>query len=248
MLKQNTQWQPIINIITIVYNDVENIEKTLKSVLNQSYENIHYIVIDGGSSDGTRQLIEKYQDKLFAFLSEKDTGISDAFNKGTRLAEGDYINYMNSGDVFINNQSVSIFADAIVESKADVITAFSKFVDKRIPKKIVSDATFIGERSMISHQASFISKALFDKYGLYDEDFRIRMDYEFWLRVLPHSSLFFINDTLVDYADGGISGQNSGKNFKEEIKAQIKNLPSITLVICLVKSSLKYFIKRLIGK
>lgn len=68
MLKQNTQWQPIINVITIVYNDVENIEKTLKSVLNQSYENIHYIVIDGGSTDGTRQLIEKYQDKLFAFF------------------------------------------------------------------------------------------------------------------------------------------------------------------------------------
>ncbi|MGJ8645372.1 MAG: glycosyltransferase family 2 protein [Marinomonas colpomeniae] len=238
---------PLISIITIVYNDVENIEKTIKSILEQSYKNIQYIVVDGASSDGTKTILEKYKDNIDVFISENDTGISDAFNKGTKLVKGDYINYMNSGDSFIDNNSLLKFVHAIVDSNSDVVTAFSRFSNSRIPKKVVSNTSFINKKSMISHQASFISKKLFDQYGLYDETFKVRMDYEFWLRVLPHSTLFFINETLVDYADGGISGKNTKLNFDEEVRAQRKNLNFIKREFYFVDSTLRYILKKVLS-
>lgn len=245
---ENNKEQPVISIVTIVYNDFENIEKTIKSILSQSYNNVQYIIVDGASTDGTKEIIEKYKDSVDVFLSERDSGISDAFNKGTQLAKGEYINYMNSGDTFIDNDSLSFFVDKIVNTQADVVTAFSRFVDSKIPKTTLSNCSHISKKAMISHQASFISMSLFEKYGLYDEDFKVRMDYEFWIRVLPKSSLYFIDEILVDYSDGGVSGQSSNINYREEIRAQIKNLKSITLLFCLFKSTIKFVAKKIFKK
>ncbi|MDO7743187.1 MAG: glycosyltransferase, partial [Pedobacter sp.] len=105
--------QPKLSVITIVYNNVRDIERTMLSVLNQTYQNIEYIIIDGLSNDGTKDIIYKYKERLAQFISEKDKGIYDAMNKGLALATGDYVLFMNSGDEIYALETVStIFATA----------------------------------------------------------------------------------------------------------------------------------------
>ena len=99
--------KPLISIITVVYNDIENIEETILSVLSQTYDNIEFIVIDGASNDGTVDVIKKYDKKIDYWISEKDGGIFDAMNKGIKLSKGDYINFMNSGDFFTSPDLVN---------------------------------------------------------------------------------------------------------------------------------------------
>ena len=102
--------KPLITIITVVLNDEENIESTIQSVLNQKYDNIQYVIIDGDSKDNTKKIIEKYKDKIDTFVTEKDKGIYDAFNKGLRLAKGDLLGFVNSGDV-LTKESLCILVD-----------------------------------------------------------------------------------------------------------------------------------------
>lgn len=102
--------KPLITIITVVLNDEENIESTIQSVLNQKYDNIQYVIIDGDSNDNTKKIIEKYKDKIDTFVTEKDKGIYDAFNKGLKLAKGDLLGFVNSGDV-LTQESLCILVD-----------------------------------------------------------------------------------------------------------------------------------------
>src|SRR5689334_2229074 len=98
--------KPILSVITVVYNNAADIERTLLSVLNQSYKGIEYIVVDGASTDGTLQIIEKYKDRITKLISEKDNGIYDAMNKGLASATGDYVLFMNSADEFYSADTV----------------------------------------------------------------------------------------------------------------------------------------------
>src|ERR1700761_5977921 len=101
-------WQPTLSVITIVYNNVRDIERTMLSVLDQSYQNIEYIIVDGASTDGTLDIIKKYGNRIARLISEKDEGIYDAMNKGLAAATGDYVLFMNSGDEFHSADTVSV--------------------------------------------------------------------------------------------------------------------------------------------
>jgi glycosyltransferase involved in cell wall biosynthesis len=110
--------QPILSVITVVYNNAADIERTMLSVVNQTYKGIEYIVVDGGSIDGTLQIIEKYKDRIAKLISEKDKGIYDAMNKGLAIATGDYVLFMNSADEFYSADTVAnVFA---AEPNADI--------------------------------------------------------------------------------------------------------------------------------
>ena len=101
--------QPLITVVTVVYNDVKHIEDTILSVVNQTYPNIEYIIIDGGSTDGTVDIIKKYADHIAYWVSEPDKGIYDAMNKGLKKATGEWVNFMNSGDCFAQSKTLLLF-------------------------------------------------------------------------------------------------------------------------------------------
>ena len=103
--------KPILSVITVVRNCVDVIEDTILSVINQSYSNIEYVIIDGNSSDGTKDIINKYKSKIDLYISENDKGIYDAMNKGISNVNGKYVNFMNAGDVFFNNNICQLFAE-----------------------------------------------------------------------------------------------------------------------------------------
>ncbi|MGB4773584.1 MAG: glycosyltransferase family 2 protein [Daejeonella sp.] len=165
-------FQPCLSVVTIVYNNVKDIERTLLSVLNQTYPNIQYIVIDGASTDGTLELIKKHQDKIAIFLSEKDDGIYHAMNKGLSLSTGDYVLFMNSGDEIYSPGTVErVFATAddadIYYGETEMYNAQWQSLGRRrhnAPKHFTWKSFKYGMN--ISHQAIYIKRSLIQSYDL----------------------------------------------------------------------------------
>lgn len=170
---------PLISIITVVYNGQKYLEETIKSVTSQTYENIEYIIIDGGSTDGTLDIIRKYEEKITYWVSERDRGIYDAMNKGVTVSNGDWINFMNAGDRFYSADTVSnIFAkerincDIIYGDLALDYGAFSRYQKALRIKHIWKGMIF-------SHQSCFISGNLHRKKS-YSLEYSIGADFDFF--------------------------------------------------------------------
>lgn len=198
-----------ISIITINYNDKIGLEKTIKSVLDQTYNDFEFIVIDGGSNDGSKELIEEYQDEISYWVSEPDKGVYNAMNKGIRIATGDFVIFMNSGDRFNSN---TIIAEITPEfnSKFDIYygnnykeTESSKRL-KTYPEKL-SFSFFYS--SSLNHQSTFIRKSLFEKHFYYNENYKIVSDWEFFIYVICHENVGYkyLNKTISVYDFTGIS-------------------------------------------
>ncbi len=201
-----------ISIITINYNDAIGLEKTVQSVIKQNYAAIEYIVIDGNSTDGSKEIMEKYRDHFAYSVSEKDSGIYNAMNKGIKASTGDYLLFMNSGDVLIDDADII----AICQQKlSEDIVAFDCYLEK--DNQIVGRRThdekptlFYVYKNGFKHQSTFIKRKLFEAFGLYDEQYRIAGDYEFWVRCFMKSSTTSKSYTIpiAIFQLGGIS-QNS---------------------------------------
>lgn len=203
-----------ISIITISFNNKEGLEHTLLSVVNQSGINaeFEYIVIDGGSKDGSKDVIEKYADKITYWVSEPDKGIYNAMNKGIQKATGEYLLFMNSGDVLVPEPDILRRCQDLLQED---IVAFDCFLQR--DDAIVSRRTHIEKPTLFyafcngfKHQSTFIKKSLFDTYGLYDERYKIAGDYEFWIRTLlqPKTTAKGYTLPIAIFELGGIS-QNS---------------------------------------
>lgn len=178
---------PKISIITPSFNQGAFVEQTIKSVLNQSYQNIEYIVIDGGSSDGTPEVIQRYADRLAYWVSEKDNGQTDALNKGFRRASGDVVAYLNSDDLyepealcrvaqeFRQNRDCRWMAGDCVFFNAD---------GEQLMRPTIPETRWPWLRHWVISQPSvFWRRSLFDEYGFFDERLHFCMDYEYWLRL-----------------------------------------------------------------
>ncbi|MDR3011440.1 MAG: glycosyltransferase [Sphingobacterium sp.] len=220
---------PKISIITIVYNDVKNIEKTIKNVLfEQEYSNKEYIIIDGGSTDGTLEIVNKYRDKISAVISEKDQGISDAFNKGTKQASGDLVGLINSGDYYEPN-ILSEIAHLFLKSDPNIpfrvihgkLTLFNSQTSKTYLPKGLDTFTF---QMPIWHPTCFVSREVYIKMQ-YDLDYKIAMDYDLFSRIYADKGAFyFLDKTVAHMNTEGISNVNATKGFDEVCKASMKNL------------------------
>lgn len=175
-----------ISIITVSYNEENTIEKTILSVLNQTYNNVEYIIIDGNSTDNTTSIIKKYQKKIDVVISEKDNGIFDAQNKGIKISSGDYLFFLNAGDYIQNNQTI----ERIVSQKLNKDIVYGDIVfelnsgkkyRKNSPDKIRNLNMFV---ESVPHPAIFFNKEIFEKYGYYDTKYQISADYDFILKAI----------------------------------------------------------------
>jgi len=219
--KKNNNEDVLISIITVVYNGEEFLEKTIKSVINQTYKNIEYIIIDGDSTDRTIEIIEKYKDKISYWVSEKDGGIYDAMNKGISIATGDFINFLNADDIIYKSNSIEnivkdmVSKDSVYYSRASII---SDKVNWMYPNFEVKDYTKWIKLNLPNHQTMFFPKSFYKKY-FYDLRLKIGADDDYKLFALKNHNVKFIDLIFVEFQRGGVSSNHKNfKLFKQRIK------------------------------
>jgi glycosyltransferase involved in cell wall biosynthesis len=208
---------PLISIITVVYNNEKDIRNAIESVLDQNYEYIEYIVIDGGSDDGTIDVINEYRDHISVFISETDNGIYDALNKGISHSSGDFIAILHSDDLFCNSRVVSNIANKISQSSRLELYFSDMVIVDRASDKVLRYYTasffkpwMLRIGYMPPHPTCFIKKKLFDEFGLYSLDYKIASDFDFLVRIFFGREIkwSYLNQVTVKMKQGGIS--NSG--------------------------------------
>lgn len=209
---------PLITVVTVVYNGQDSIRDTIESCINQSYPNVEYIVIDGASNDSTTEIISKFQNSIAYFLSEPDSGIYDAMNKAIKVAKGEWINFMNCGDVFVNNDVLHLIADAISKDKsnADIIygNTIFKFKDFFLKQKPM-DLNRIKREMAFCHQSSFVKMNII-KSDNFDLKYKLSADFEMMNRFYYQNKIFKYVDQYIsvfDQTDG-----STLRNFKQSIK------------------------------
>lgn len=211
--------QPILSVITVVYNNVDDIERTLLSVINQTYPNIEYIVIDGASTDGTLQIIEKYKDRIAKLISEPDKGIYDAMNKGLAHAMGDYVIFMNSADEFYSTETVAnVFAAApdadIYYGETEMIGPDNGSLGQRRHKAPENFTWRDFKYGMsISHQAIYIRRSLVKSYDL---RYHLSADID-WVLYAAKKAKTIVNvrQYVAKYKVGGMSKHKHRQSLME---------------------------------
>ena len=246
-------YKKLLTIVTVVKNDVNNIEKTIKSIISQKNINIEYIIIDGKSKDGTIKKIYKYKKKIDRIIVEKDNGIYQAMNKGIKFAGGKYIGFCNSGDL-INKKGISIILKNLLEN-TDVLFATVKrhYLGKTIIKSGYNlNRLRYNFDFATSHSTGFYVRSELHKiYGGYDTRFKCSSDYDFYYRILRDKKLN-INHTpknkIVGIVQrGGFSSTFSPlAHLNEETKIRVKDKQNLILVsLIYINSLLKIFIKKI---
>ena len=202
-----------LSVITINYNDAKGLERTIKSVISQSYHDFEFIVIDGGSSDGSQDIIKKYERHIDYWVSEPDGGIYQGMNKGLRQAQGDYVNFMNSGDRFYSFDALErIFS---LGTDADIITGTHVgSPHPNVGKDGISLYTLC--TGAVDHQASFIKRNVALRHP-YDEKYKIVSDWKFFIEalVIDNCSFFYTETIVVDVDMNGISNTAIDLNRRE---------------------------------
>jgi glycosyltransferase involved in cell wall biosynthesis len=205
-----------VSIITVTFNSEKYLEDTLVSIFSQSYPDIESIVIDGKSTDGTLSILQKYQNKI-TYISEPDTGIYDAMNKGIELATGDIIGILNSDDVLFDNEIIN---KVVYSFSSDVVCVYGNVILVNESNKIVrnySSASFklkdFEFGHMPPHPSFYVRKEAFQKFGYYNTSFKISADYDLLLRFLYIHKLKskYLDFILVKMRDGGISSSIKNK-------------------------------------
>lgn len=202
-----------VSIITVSFNSRSTIEETILSVLSQDYKNIEYIIIDGKSSDGTVEIINKYSSQVSKFISEPDLGIYDAINKGIKLSSGEIVGILNSDDVLAHPNVISNIVDVFYEKdKTDMVfgdvlfvNAFNKVVRKYSSKNW--SPSKLGFGYMPAHPTLYCKRNLFEKYGNYRTDLKIAGDFELIIRYFTKANIAFhyIEEVIVIMKIGGVS-------------------------------------------
>jgi glycosyltransferase involved in cell wall biosynthesis len=214
-----------VSIVTIVYNGAETLLRAMDSVLNQTYSDIEYILIDGGSTDGSLDLIKEKEGQIYYFCSEPDNGISDAFNKGLSHCTGDVIGILNSDDWYeldTVEKVVSIFQ----KESVDIVHGDMQFrgKDDNICR-FTADHTKLKSEMTVNHLSIFIKKECYEKWGVFSEQYKYAMDYDLILRFYLSGAKFkYLPEVLVNMSNDGISAQKWSAAFYETYMIKKKNL------------------------
>lgn len=211
--------QTKISIVTVAYNEIHSIESTILSILNQTYSNIEYIIVDGGSTDGTVDVIKKYNSKITNWVSEKDNGLYDAMNKGMNMATGDFLILINAGDKLFSNEIVGEFVDKV---KPNIDIAYGK-AELFYKNKNIYKPTAKKIKTNPCHNAIFFSRSVY-KNNKHNTDYTISADSVFIKQMLQKYSSQYITDlTVCRFELGGVSNYyNSYKQFKQHLSDRRK--------------------------
>lgn len=214
-----------LSIITVNLNNKAGLQKTIDSVISQTFKDFEWIVIDGGSTDGSKELIEKYSEYISYWVSEPDKGIYNAMNKGVRVAQGEYLQFLNSGDSLYSHDTLSLIFNS--NPTKDIILG-----------NIISDGKIlkgIGSRKSISlldfyyssvlHPGSYCKRVLFERYGYFDETLLICSDWKFFIVtiILHNASVRYIDKTLVNFDSLGISSKRENVQRIRTEKTKVLN-------------------------
>tara|TARA_E500000178_G_scaffold327737_1_gene357085 strand:+ start:491 stop:1243 length:753 start_codon:yes stop_codon:yes gene_type:complete len=224
-----------VSIITVSLNSEKTIEKTINSVISQDHKNIEYIIIDGGSKDNTLKIVNKYKSSITKIISEKDKGIYDGINKGIQIATGDIISLIHSNDIFVDTNVISKI-DNIFKNNTDfdiilANLAFKKNLNEERITRYYSAKNFKPWMLRIGfsppHSSAFFRSEVFKQVGLYQTNFKIAGDFEYFVRCFLKYKLKFnyLNECLVYMSTGGTSGKNmlsyliSSKEINQSLKS-----------------------------
>lgn len=250
--KKSFENKPLISVITVVYNGEKYLEETIQSVINQTYDNVEYIIIDGGSTDGTLDIIKKYEDKIDYWVSERDKGIYDAMNKGIKLFIGDFIVFLNAGDSIYEYNIFNLIFKNKINFINDIIYGHAQLINSDNSKgKIVKAPSSISYKDfakgmIVCHQSLIISRR---KILLYNLEYKLVSDHDWIIKILKETSkITFLDLPLCNYLLEGISDNNFYLCWKERLIIIKKNFSFfyylknyITFLIRILKKIIKRF-------
>lgn len=236
-----------ISVITVVYNDVHNLEKTILSLKSQNVSNLEFLVIDGGSSDGTDQLIQKHREFINIFISETDEGIYNAMNKGVRLASGEWISFLNAGDVYKAN-SLSIVSDALSKRTDQELLAFScEYISEEGYTYIHTPTSQVNE--VLPHPSVFAHRDLFSKFGYFDESYKIFADAVWLQQVKLNCNVSYFSAVITEMDGTGLSSKINLDFIRECFRfRRVENNLLFAILLAIIKPIGGSIISRLLGK
>lgn len=217
-----------VSIITVTYNSVATVEQTLRSVIGQAFDNIEYIIIDGASTDGTLEIINKYKSNISKIVSEKDKGLYDALNKGIKLATGDVIGILHSDDFYIHNNVLRDYVNVFEKQKCDAVYSDLYYVKAEDTNKIVrkwksgmyKPGAFLNGW-MPPHPTFFVKKTVYEKHGLFNTSFKTAADYELMLRFIHKYNIHLAY--LPEYTVKMRVGGKSNASVKNRVNANLED-------------------------
>lgn len=216
-----------ISVITVCYNSEKTIEKTIQSILSQTYDNIEYIVIDGNSQDNTCKVIEKYADKINYFISEPDTGMYNAMNKGIKVATGDWVFILNSDDLFYEDISIEVAVKNLTKFKGDILLG-DIYLDHEITPEVHNRVrsykylnTMQAHYEGLYQQAMFYKKSLFEEYCYFDESYKLAADVDWFYKLYKKLKIKYTSDIYCKFLIGGRSSSEAYKKLCDEERAKM---------------------------
>ena len=235
-----THLHPKFSIVTVTYNAESVLDDTIQSIVTQTYHNIEYIIIDGGSTDKTMNVINRYQNLITKVISEPDNGLYDAMNKGINLATGDYICFMNAGDEFHEDDTLQLIVHTlkgtdlpdVIYGDTDIVNSEGHFLHKRRlspPEKLTWKSFKNG--MLVCHQAFFARMELAKKTP-YDLKYRFSSDFDWCVRILKQARVIHNTHlTLIDYLNEGLTTKNHKASLKERFHIMCKHYGFISTAL-----------------
>jgi len=219
----------LLSIVTVCYNNLYGLKRTFNSILDQNAQNIELIIIDGDSNDGTKELLPKYKcifsdrNIIFKYISEKDTGIYDAMNKGLKLANNKWIQILNSGDVYSNNNVLNTVIPILNDEKADIYYGYYNYICDDSTRLIKTNVDELRKYMSLGHESVFVKKQIYDNLQ-YSTNYKIASDYDFLLKnYLKGYNFFCIPYPIVDFTADGISTKKAALAYKETQLVRMDN-------------------------